>query len=179
MKSNDDIRSMLNSIRTKHDYTKGKELDENKIEEKDNFVSRARILMEEAEQAINNEEQNADNGISINRNNSQFGSVIQSQENAIRKTVGNVSFKENALKFYPKIEDVVMNGEVNGLSITFQFRYNDPSGDGCYIWADGLQLSDTNARTIEKIRDAFLNWKQSIIEDGDLLNNFQKYSENK
>lgn len=57
-----------------------------------------------------------------------------------------------------------------------QFRYNDPSGDGCYIWTDGLQLTETNTRTIGKIRDAFANWKDSLTQNGDLMEKLKKYA---
>ena len=110
----------------------------------------------------------------ISQSSIQFGTVRASQEDMLKKTIGDVSLKSDALKYYPKIHDLVINGEVSGLGVTFQFRYKDPSGDGCYIWAEGLQLSDSNLRTIDKIRDAFLNWKQSLIEDGDLLQKLDK-----
>lgn len=103
-----------------------------------------------------------------------FGDVLSSQKDAIRKTIGDVSFKEDALKYYPDIHDIVINGEVVGIGVTFQFRYKDRSGDGCYIWNDGLQLTDANLRTVEKIRDAFINWKQSLTEDGDLIDKIDK-----
>ena len=61
----------------------------------------------------------------------------------------------------------------------FQFKYNDPSGDGCYVWANGLQLTETNSRTLGKIRDAFVNWKNSLIENSDILEKLQKASEKK
>ena len=35
-------------------------------------------------------------------------------------------------------------------------------------------MTDANLRTVEKIRDAFLNWKQSIVEDGDFLQKLDK-----
>ena len=77
--------------------------------------------------------------------------------------------------YYPSDGDVVLSGAVPGLNnAKFQFRYKDPSGDGCYIWADGLQLTDSNLRIVEKIRDAFLNWKQSLVDDGDLLDKLNK-----
>jgi hypothetical protein len=117
---------------------------------------------------------NTQNALVISANDVQFGGVRTSQESAIRKTVGDVSMKPDALKYYPEINDLVINGEVNGLGISFQFRYKDPSGDGCYIWAEGLQMTDANLRTIEKIRDAFLNWKQSLVEDGDLIDKLDK-----
>ena len=65
--------------------------------------------------------------------------------------------------YYPENKDLVLTGKINALNLAFQFRYNDPSGDGCYIWANALQLTETNNRTIGKVRDAFVNWKNSLI----------------
>ena len=138
------------------------------VMERDSLYNRFSVLMEEVERSS---EQKA---IVITSKDVQFGSVRVSQEDAIRKTIGDVTFKPDALKYYPQIHDLVINGEVSGLGMTFQFRYKDPSGDGCYIWAEGLQMTDANLRTIEKIRDAFLNWKQSLVEDGDLLQKLDK-----
>ena len=138
------------------------------VMERDSLYNRFSVLMEEVERSS---EQKA---IVITSKDVQFGSVRVPQEDAIRKTIGDVTFKPDALKYYPQIHDLVINGEVSGLGMTFQFRYKDPSGDGCYIWAEGLQMTDANLRTIEKIRDAFLNWKQSLVEDGDLLQKLDK-----
>jgi hypothetical protein len=30
-------------------------------------------------------------------------------------------------------------------------------------------LTDTNNRTLGKVRDAFVNWKNTLIQDGDLM----------
>ena len=162
-------RKMLSEIRKAVDtYNKAELPTQKMVVEHDNIYSRFNILMEEAER---NAGQDA---LVITSKDVQFGSVRASQEDAIRKTVGDVTLKPDALKYYPSIHDLVINGEVSGLGMTFQFRYKDPSGDGCYIWADGLQMTDANLRTIEKIRDAFLNWKQSLVEDGDLLQKLEK-----
>ena len=123
---------------------------------------------------VESEGDNSQKFITIGSSDVQFGAVRNSQEEALRKTVGDVSFKPDSLKYYPQIDDIVLNAEVSGLGVSFQFRYKDPSGDGCYIWAEGLQMTDANLRTIQKIRDAFLNWKQSLIEDGDLLQKLNK-----
>lgn len=140
-----------------------------------NEIRKQKVSQETIQQTLN-ESQNSDmgNAFVVSRNDVQFGSVRSSQEDAIRKTIGDVTLKPEALKYYPQIQDLVLNGEVSGLGVTFQFRYKDPSGDGCYIWAEGLQMTDANLRTVEKIRDAFLNWKQSLIEDGDLMQKLDK-----
>ena len=156
--------------------------------ENDNFLTRSKILMQEAvennKKKILEEEEEIDDSHSkkfeINKNTPQFGDVRTSQEEAIRKTINdNVKFKDNALIYYPDADDITLNGEIPSLNLKFQFRYNDPSGDGCYVWADSMQLTDTNARTIGKIRDTFSNWRDSITQDSDLMEKLKKASENK
>lgn len=106
----------------------------------------------------------------ITKTTPQFGDVRQSQEQALVKTIGeSIELDENALVYYPQNKDLVLTGKINSLGLTFQFRFNDPSGDGCYIWANALQLTDTNNRTLGKVRDAFVNWKTTLIQDGDLM----------
>lgn len=176
----DYTRNMLMEIRkrTKQqvDLPKGEP-----IVEKQNLNNRFSVLMEEAVADVKKnflmeeEEKKSDDNVYVVRKlDTQFGSTRQTQEATIRKTIGDVEFKEDALKYYPEIKDLVINGELNGLGLTFQFRYKDPSGDGCYIWADGLQMTETNATTIAKIRDCFLNWKQSLVDDGDLMEKLYK-----
>ena len=157
-------------------------------QEQDNFLTRSKILMQEAidenKKKILTEEEEIDDSHSdsfdITKNTPQFGDVRTSQEEAIRKAInGNVQFEENALKYYPKADDMTLNGKIPSLNLDFQFRYNDPSGDGVYVWTNAMQLTDTNARTIGKIRDAFSNWKDSITQDGDLMEKLKKAAENK
>lgn len=178
----DYTRKMLNEIRNRIDGLNQVELPQTEnIVEQDNLLNRFNVLMEEVElkkkplnESKDEKQPDGKKALVVKRNDVQFGSVRTSQEESIRKTVGDVSFKEDALKYYLDIEDLVLNAEISGLGVTFQFRYKDPSGDGCYIWAEGLQLTDSNSRTIEKIRDAFLNWKDSLVKDGDLLDKLQK-----
>jgi hypothetical protein len=180
----DFLRKMLNEIRNA-EMQKDLELPKSEtINEADTLNNRFKILMEEAVTDVKKKplRENKDDGSEegepfvVRKTDVQFGSTRQTQETTIRKTVGDVEFKQDALKYYPKIKDLVINGELNGLGLTFQFRYKDPSGDGCYIWADGLQLTDTNAKTVSKIRDCFLNWKQTLVDDGDLMEKLHKAS---
>lgn len=160
----------------------------NEAKEEDNFITRAKILMKEAiddsKKKILTEEEEVDDdhkdSFEINKGTPQFGDVRVSQEEAIRKAINNnVQFSDSALKYYPKADDMTLDGKIPSLNLDFQFRYNDPSGDGCYVWTDAMQLTDTNARTLGKIRDAFSNWKDSITQDGDLMEKLKKAAENK
>lgn len=152
--------------------------------EKDNFLTRSKILMEEAEQNQKkklNEDNNTFNddkhgdGFPITKSTPQFGDVRTSQEEALLKTIGEqIKLNDDSLIFYPNADDLVLNGEIPSMNTTFQFRLNDPSSEGLYIWSDALQLTDSNTRLLGKIRDAYLNWKQTLVQNGDLMDKLKK-----
>ena len=166
------VSKMLNKLRE----GKFKKMDEAakpfimEREEKDNFITRSKILMEEAVGG-------AQEYYVIDANTPQFGDVRASQEDMLKKTIGeHVTLESDALKYYKNLDDLALSGKINSLKLAFQFWYQDPDGDGCYIWADKMRLSDENTRTIGKIRDAFVNWKNSIDQDGDLMPRLKKMS---
>ena len=187
----DFTKKMLNTIRegvekTKK-YTAKPLVVENTNTEEDNFLTRSKILMEEVEKQkkkLNEENDNSSNddkhgnAFPITKNTPQFGDVRTSQEEALLKTIGEqIKLNDESLIYYPDADDLVLNGEIPSMNTTFQFRYNDPSGRGCYIFCDGLQLTDENSRTIGKILDGFLNWKQTLVQDGDLFEKLKKVAE--
>lgn len=156
------------------------------VEEKDNFLTRSKILMQEAvddKKKVLTEEEQVDDEHSksydIDKDTPQFGDLRTSQEEAIRKTLNtNVQFEDKALKYYPKADDMTLDGKIPSLNLKFQFRYNEPSGQGCFVWTSALQLTDENVRTVGKIHDAFNNWKDSITNEPDLMAKLKKASEN-
>ena len=188
----DFTKKMLNTIRegvekTKK-YTAKPLVVENTNKEEDNFLTRSKILMEEAEKQkkkLNEENENSfnddkhGNAFPITKNTPQFGDVRTSQEEALLKTIGEqIKLNDESLVYYPDADDLVLNGEIPSMNTTFQFRYNDPSGRGCYIFCDGLQLTDENSRTIGKILDGFLNWKQTLVQDSsDLFEKLKKVAD--
>lgn len=179
-------KKMLSVLRENKDNTAKAKIDELNsdgiIEERENFLTKAKILMEEAvdsKKKIFEQDESVNNSHAqyfvIKKSTPQFGDVRTSQEEAIKKTLNdNIKFEEDALKYYPNADDLTLNGEIPMLSLSFQFRFSDPSGDGVYIWTNGLQLTEANARLVGKIRDAFSNWRDSIIQDGDLLDKLEQ-----
>ena len=132
--------------------------------------------LNEEKHDINDE--NHEKSFPITKKTPQFGDVRVSQEEALIKTIGEqVKFDDESLMYYPDADDLVLNGEIPSMNTTFQFRYNDPSGCGCYIFCDGLQLTDENSRTVGKIKDAFTNFRQGLINDGDLMEKLKKVAE--
>ena len=179
---NEITKKILNKLRESK-YRKAQEVARDfQFEEKedDNFLTRSKILMEEAVDGKKKPLTEETNDIHarkfpITKSTPQFGDVRTSQEEVLKKTIGTgVELGSDALVYYPDADDMTLSGKINGLNLSFQFRYNDSSGEGAYVWTDGLQLTDTNARTIGKLRDAYVNWKNSIVQDGDLMDKLKQ-----
>lgn len=142
------------------------------MNERDAKENKKNIIKEGVEQA--------EKGIPIKKNTPQFGDIRASQEDSLVKTIGEgVELTEDALMFYPQSKNMVLSGKIISLNTAFQFNFNDTSGDGCYIWTNALQLTDTNTRTIGKLRDAFVNWKTTLLQNSDLLDKLQMQAQNK
>ena len=175
-------RKMFSRIRNekcKKEETYSKIFEGNETQVRDNFLNNARVLMEEAVRSRRINEESDDHGKSyeIRKNTPQFGDARVNQEAMLKKTVGeNVTLEDGALKYYPNANDLTLSGKITSLNLSFQFRYNDPSGQGVYIWAEALQLTEENTRTIGKLRDAFSNWKDNITQDGDLMDKLSRYA---
>ena len=187
----DFTKQMLKTIREGVEKTRKQTVKPLVVEEKetiaDNFLTRSKILMEEAErnQKKNlNEDKDSfnddkhDESFPITKKTPQFGDVRTSQEEALLKTIGEqIKLNDDSLIYYPNADDLVLNGEIPSMNTTFQFRLNDPSSEGIYIWSEALQLTDSNTRLLGKVRDAYLNWKQTLVQDGDLMDKLKKVVE--
>lgn len=162
-------KRILNTIRENKEIKKDKLGSLNENNKQSNMITEFKKIVNKNLVKENNET------FAINKNTPQFGDVRISQEEGLIKTIGeNIELSENALVYKPDSKDLILTGKITALNLSFQFRYNDPSGDGCYIWANGLQLTDTNQRTIGKIRDAFVNWKSDLLQNGDLIEKLHK-----
>ena len=161
-------------------------------EEKENFLTKSKVLMEEAVkmnkkkvltegEAENESDDDHKKFFEIRPDTPQFGDVRTSQEETLRKTVGeNITLEKGALKYYPDSDDMTLDGKIKSLNMSFQFRYNDPTGtDGLYVWTEALQLTESNTKTLGKLRNAYLNWRDGITQDGDLMEKLKKAANKK
>lgn len=189
MEERDITKRMLDKLREGKDRQAREAAEQFVVEskEEDNFLTISKTLMEEAvknnkkkvlteaEAEEESSDESHDNYFEIRPNTPQFGDVRTSQEDVLKKTIGeNIALDEGALKYYPDSDDMTLEGKIRTLNMEFQFRYNDPSGDGVYVWCEAMQLTETNTKTLGKIRNAFLNWKDSITQDGDLMAKLKK-----
>jgi hypothetical protein len=188
--SNDFTKKMLSKIRESVDKTKTYKVKplneeskpivrENMLTEWERMVDNAdlkkKVITEDVDVESSEVEVPKGKKFPINKSTPQFGDVREMQESDLVKTIGErVELGDDALVYYLDADDLVLTGKIKALNVAFQFRYNDPSGDGCYIWTNALQMTDKNSKTISKIKDAFDIWSQKIDEDGDLMEKLKK-----
>ena len=152
--------------------------------EQDNFLTRSKVLMEEAvdnskKKILTEEDEGHKDYFVVKKDTPQFGDIRTSQEETIKKTINdNIKLENDALRYYPDSDDMTLDGKIPSLNLKFQFRYNDPSGDGCYVWSDALQLTDANIRVVGKIRNSFMNWRDSITQDAGLMEKLKQAAKN-
>ena len=187
-------KKMLAKLRENRDRQAKEAAEQFVVEEKENenFLTKSKALMEEAVklnkkkvltegESENESDDDHKKFFELRPDTPQFGDVRTSQEETLRKTVGeNISLEKGALKYYPDSDDMTLEGKINSLNMSFQFRYNDPTGtDGLYIWTEALQLTESNTKTLGKLRNAYLNWRDSITQDGDLMSKLKKAANKK
>ena len=188
--NNDFTKQMLSKIRESVDKTKTYKVKplneeskpivrENMLTEwkrmADNADLKKKVITEDVDVESSEVEVPKGKKFPINKSTPQFGDVREMQESDLVKTIGErVELGDDALVYYLDADDLVLTGKIKALNVAFQFRYNDPSGDGCYIWTNALQMTDKNSKTISKIKDAFDIWSQKIDEDGDLMEKLKK-----
>lgn len=121
-----------------------------------NMINKINLLKESSNDAIPVTDEPKFGNKTLSTQKEEFRSVIKS----------NVEFSDNPLIYYPNDKDLVFAGTITDLSnLKWQFRLNDPSGDGCYIWVEGIQLSDENLKKINLIKNYYNNWKNKLLTD--------------
>lgn len=155
---NEDIvtRSILDKIRS--------------ISEKRSY---ARTSLNEIKNTINEENSNV-KAIAIT-DDPRFGeNVLSNQIEEFRSSVeGGAQFnkpeqgkvEDAPLVFMPETGNLVFGGVIPCLNnMKWQFVLKTSTGNGCFIWSDGLILSDENIKILQKLRGYYKNWYLSWME---------------
>lgn len=154
----------------------------NNIDYTRNMLDRIRAIQESSEnqerQLIKEEDSHKSDAIAIT-DDPKFGqSVLSSQIEQFRTSVdsgaqfskpeGKVS--ESPLIFLPSENNLIFSGVIPRLNnLKFQFKLRTSTGEGCFLWCDGLILSDENMRFLQKIWGYYKNWcNEWNTESGDL-----------
>lgn len=126
---------------------------------------------------LKEENEGKSNAIAIT-DDPRFGqSVLSSQIEQFRTSVdsgaqftkpGKVS--ESPLIYLPNENNLIFSGTIPRLNnLKFQFKLRTNTGEGCFVWCDGLILSDENMRFLQKLWAFYKNWKnQWEMESSDL-----------
>lgn len=155
---NEDIvtRSILDKIRS--------------ISEKRSY---ARTSLNEIKNTINEENSNV-KAIAIT-DDPRFGeNVLSNQIEEFRSSVeGGAQFnkpeqgkvEDAPLVFMPETGNLVFGGVIPCLNnMKWQFVLKTSTGNGCFVWSDGLILSDENIKILQKLRGYYKNWYLSWME---------------
>ena len=105
----------------------------------------------------------------------KFGQgVLSSQIEQFRTSVdsgaqfskGGDKVSESPLIFIPSENNLIFSGTIPRLNnLKFQFKLRTNTGEGCFIWSDGLILSEENIKTLFKLYGFYVNWRNSWFEE--------------
>ena len=75
---------------------------------------------------------------------------------------------KNPMLYYPDDGDITLSGVIPSLNnAKFQYRLYEPSGNGCFLWIDSVQLTEDTISRINKIYGVYKNWKQQLTTTED------------
>lgn len=148
IKTQDDItRDMLSVIRhiKESNVQAGTLLTEEKGENKSNAIA----ITDEAkfgQNALTNQIQ-------------QFRSSVESGAQFSKVDDNNVS--ECPLIYIPETGNLIFSGVIPCLNnLKWQFVLKTSTGNGCFVWADGLILNKDNMQIINKLFGFYQNWRE-------------------
>lgn len=139
------------------------------------ILNRIRAISENASnegyQLINEEiDKNKSNSIAIT-DDPRFGNnALTSQIEQFRASVeGGAQFSkpsdnvaECPLIYMPDTGNLVFSGTIPCLNnLKWQFVLKTNTGNGCFIWSDGMILSKENMQILSKLQGFYTNWRES------------------
>lgn len=121
-------------------------------------------VLNESEQSENNEDNKPNEAVPYGQQDELFKNSIQ----PCRTQFGaDFSKLKTPMLYYPD-GDITLSGVIPSLNnAKFQFRFLEPSGNGCFIWLDSIQLTDDTINRINKIYGVYKNWRQQLSTSED------------
>lgn len=82
---------------------------------------------------------------------------------------------DSPLIYMPETGNVVFSGTIPSLNnLKWQFVLKNNTGDGCFLWADGLILNKENIKTLNKLMGFYSNWKEQWHKSAKELEQLEK-----
>lgn len=89
----------------------------------------------------------------------QFRSSVESGAQFAKVNPNNVS--ECPLIYMPETGNLVFSGTIPCLNnLKWQFVLKTSTGNGCFVWADGLILNKDNMQILNKLFGFYQNWRE-------------------
>lgn len=90
----------------------------------------------------------------------QFRSSVESGAQFNKPDDGNVA--ESPLIFMTDTNNLVFSGTIPCLNnLKWQFVLKTSTGNGCFVWSDGMILSKDNLQILNKLFGFYQNWRDS------------------
>lgn len=98
----------------------------------------------------------------------QFRSSVESGAQFSKINLEKVS--ECPLIYMPSTGNLVFSGTIPCLNnLKWQFVLKTSTGNGCFLWSEGLILNKENLQILNKLHGFYLNWKEQWqMESADL-----------
>lgn len=130
--------------------------------------NRFRNALNEAEDANNTDKEQNKGGIPY----TQQDELLQTTMQTAKKQFGaDFTDIKEPMYYYKEDGDVTFSCVIPGLNNSkLQFRYKDPSGNGCFFWTGegSITLSDENINKLSKINGVYKNWKNELDTSEDI-----------
>lgn len=89
----------------------------------------------------------------------QFRSTVESGAQFSKVNPNNVS--ECPLIYMPETGNLIFSGTIPCLNnLKWQFVLKTSTGNGCFVWADGLILNKDNMQILNKLFGFYQNWRE-------------------
>ena len=127
-----------------------------------------RKTFERLRKALNESETEKQDGIPYTQQDELLQTTMQT---AKEQFGGDFTDIKTPMFYYRQDGDVTFSCVIPSLNNSkVQFRYKDPSGNGCYFWSgDGsIMLTDENLNKLSKIWVVYKNWKQELSTAEDI-----------
>lgn len=174
------ICSMNKKVKTQDDITRDMLSKIRHIKESNTSVSN-RLLTEEKENntdaiAITDEPKFGQNVLT--NQIQQFRSSVESGAQFTKVDPNKVS--ECPLIYMPSTGNLVFSGVIPCLNnLKWQFVLKTSTGNGCFVWADGLILNKDNMQILNKLFGFYQNWREQWNSESADLEKMVQNQQNK
>lgn len=135
-------------------------------------IKTIRNIQKNGVEAILNENEEHNNSVTNNGEAVPYTPQDEMLKNSLQpcRTQFGADFSKlkNPMLYYPKDGDITLSGIIPSLNnAKFQYRFLEPSGNGCFIWLDSIQLTADTINRINKIYGVYKNWRQQLSTSED------------